>query len=311
MPILYECEHCDYMSTKKSNFTKHLNRKKSCRNTNENSPSRQTFSCPKCDYRVLSQKGMTQHLKVCNGHNPLMCSNCKATFTTRVAKNKHIKNVKCVYVETAVQQTTLATVNDAPSSSTIINNANNINTSNNTNINITNNIQNNITINALGSEDISYLTDKGDFNKFMARCFRLGPEGLCNFLLRKHFDKEHPENHNLRKMNKKDDFIEYHDGNDWQIGLYESVLDQTFDSMKNIFVDFVDSYILDMQVLNRRWVDTFVKRVAEPLDWDFSSNDYDYELDESMTDEQKDKIRNRIFRLAVEHIYRQSKSLSV
>jgi hypothetical protein len=227
-------------------------------------------------------------------------------FSSRQAKYIHLKTVVCNQSETNQQPTTLATtVNDATSpSSTVIHNNNTITIT-------TTNIQNNITINALGNEDISYLTDTGDFKKFMARCFRLGPEGVCNFLLRKHFDKEHPENHNLRKMNKKDDFIEYHDGNDWQIGLYESVLDQTFESMKNVFVNFVDSYILDMQVLNRRWVDTFVKRVAEPLDWDFSSNDYDYELDETMTEEQKDKIRNSIFRLAVEHIYRQSKTLRI
>lgn len=53
------------------------------------------------------------------------------------------------------------------------------------------------------------------------------------------------------------------------------------------------------------WLDNFMSTVGSPLEWDFTCDDYDY--NDRMTDDQRNRLKDRVFSLAIEHIYKNSK----
>ena len=55
--------------------------------------------CNKCNKILSSKRNLERHEKQCNGDHPLQCSICKVYFKTRQGKYKHMKNVKCEFVE--------------------------------------------------------------------------------------------------------------------------------------------------------------------------------------------------------------------
>ena len=60
--------------------------------------------CKKCCKQFKRKIDFTNHHNKCDGINPLQCSTCKLCFSTRQAKFKHVKNVKCEIVLTEEQQ---------------------------------------------------------------------------------------------------------------------------------------------------------------------------------------------------------------
>jgi hypothetical protein len=188
-------------------------------------------------------------------------------------------------------------------------------TTNNNNINngtVNNNaVNNNVIINAFGKEDISYLTEHKGFKKFMVNCLRSKAEGMVEFIAKKHFHPDHPENHNLRKLNKKDEFIEVKTGKEWKTRYSEDVMFDLFSSIEKEFASFVENVFLEDGSLNKQWLNTFMKMVGVPLDWDLNTDSYEYKCDTPLSDEEKERLRQRIYRLAIENIYKKSKERKV
>lgn len=83
------------------------------------------------------------------------------------------------------------------------NNSNNINNSNNT----TNNTTYNFTLNAYGEENRSYITD----NDYL-KCFDKGIECVDEYIKLKHFNPNHPENHNVFLPNLQLSYYKKYDG---------------------------------------------------------------------------------------------------
>lgn len=102
-----------------------------------------------------------------------------------------------------------------------INNNNNKTINNNNQINI-NQINNNQTINIVGfgKEDTSKLNKNEVF-----RCLK---SGLCyptEMTIYVNFNKDFPENHNIRLSNVRDSNIKYYDGEDWNTIQYDDFYD--------------------------------------------------------------------------------------
>lgn len=96
---------------------------------------------------------------------------------------------------------------------------------NNTTINSQTNITNNVNIYVLpfGEENRSYLT-----SDFLTKCLRRTSVGLFELLQHIHFNPDHSENHNLRITNKKDNYIQRHDGEMWQYESKQKIIDELF-----------------------------------------------------------------------------------
>ncbi len=156
-------------------------------------------SCPKCLKNLKSFQSLQKHQNICKGvSNPLECHYCHNTFATPQSKFKHLKVCKIKEVQSLIQ------------TNIINNNSNNTQTNHQTNNQTNNYIINyyppssrdynthddvNISImvdniNDFGKEDISYI----DSEKMKTIALNYDFKSL---ICEKHFNPDHPENHNI------------------------------------------------------------------------------------------------------------------
>ena len=282
---MYECKRCGYDTSQRHALIKHYNRKVICRPLKNDIPIEDLFAelktvsesckCTECDKVFTTKSNLYRHTRICNTRKTNAIHNKIASLEQALVLLQNSKDA-------------------APTTSTTIQNANTIQ-----------NIQNNIHINGIGKEDISYITDQPRFKRYMIRCLQDKMEGLCDYMVRKHFSPDHPENHNIRKLNKKDEFMDCYDGRKWRIKLTKKVLDEIFKNIEKEFTAFVDQAITEEGTIQKEWLDGFMREVGLPLEWDFTGDDYDFE--EDMPDEEKERLKTQMYGLACEYIYRHSK----
>lgn len=219
------------------------------------------------------------------------CKTCKKKFNNRSSMYRHAKICKDKE-ETEIEKLRSEVkelkklIESQPSTSNTIN-------SNNTY---------NIQINSLGKEDISYMATHKGYDNFMLCCIKDKIEGVCNFLVKKHFNDNMPQNKNIKKTNKKDSFIECYKDNKWKTRFVDNVLDEVFMSMESDFVTFLDK---QKGTLKKNMLDNFMKQVGCPLEWDLDHGDY--EFSEEISDSDKEILKKKIYMMACEYIYKSSK----
>lgn len=187
---------------------------------------------------------------------------------------------------------------------------NNIQTHIQNQTNNNNNIQ--ININAYGKEDMSYIKDHPNFKRFMLKCFSQQHNGLCEYVSKKHFHPDHPENHNIRKLNKKDNFIQVHDGKKWKTDFKKIAMDDLFTKIAGDFRTFLQEAFSDapMDTRAKAAVDRFMEAVGTHLEWDLNCDNYEFEDDEcDDLEKEKNDMKKDIFDLVCEHVYQESKSV--
>lgn len=294
----WQCKRCGYMASTKGNLIKHYQRKTQCDATVSN---------------ISPLECLEELCKKTYEGNVIRCEYCQKQFKSASCKSKHkkickkkpedkVKSLedKVKKLEEALQN---LTYHQSPSSPQV-------NLYGGQHINQGNQLHqvNHITIHAVGREDIAYLTEHARYPEFMIRCIRDKVEGVCNFLLKKHFDPAHPENHNLKKTNRKDPFIECFDGRKWKVRFCEDVLEDIFINIQTDFANFVDQAFAENGTIKKVWMDNFMKQVGVPLDWDLSNDGYTFQ--ETMSEEDKKNFRKKIYLLACEYIYRHSKEVA-
>ena len=139
------------------------------------------------------------------GKKYIECEYCHMKFTRMNNKNRHIKNNRC----SALKKKLMMNLNNTTN-----------NTINNTTNNITiNNTQNNININCYGNEDISYIT-----NDVLEEIVKKPMLGIPKLIKMIHLNPEHPENNNIKLVNKNLPFIDYFNGEYWKTADKSTVL---------------------------------------------------------------------------------------
>lgn len=288
------CKRCGYETKVKCNLLKHLRKKEPCNPTISN-----------CERLDLIDELLPKQLF----HEAASeCIYCKKKFNTssnrfrhqRICKsNSEIHNNTETRFQELENEIMRLRQELSHSKSTTING------NNNTNNGTINNY--NISIHNFGDEKITYLKDHPNFDKFMIKCIKTGGGGVLDFITRKHFHPEHPENHTICKLNKKDDFIEIRSGKEWKLRFKEDVLDDVFIKIESVFAEFIEQAFTDNGTLKCQWLDKFMSKVGEPLEWDLNSENYEYNGD--MTEEEKKYLKDRIYKLVVEGIYRNTKEM--
>ena len=109
--IIFNCEFCEYKTTKKFNLNRHMTNKHIDKPivTKEEIKEEieeeikedeikedEIYNCVKCDKNYKIKKYLISHQSNCNGLNILSCSKCMFTFTSRQAKSNHIKKNNCI-----------------------------------------------------------------------------------------------------------------------------------------------------------------------------------------------------------------------
>lgn len=287
--MTFSCERCGYCTERKGDLRKHWNRRTLCQPT----------------LKDVDVKDLLEALNEKTEKALYACEYCQRAFTSPQSKYNHKQKCKYQHIsdQTLLQNQELQKRIESLEKKLDVHN---ISTTNihNTNNGVINN--NHITINALGKEDISYILEHPTFKSFMTNCIRSKTDGLIEYLKVKHFHDQHPENHNIRKMTRGD-FIEQYDGKTWKLRLKDHVLDDVFLHMQTDFANFIEEAFGEDGDLKKVYIDNFMHMVGEPLEWDLSSGEYEYEYDEGLNDERKQRLKEGIYKLAIEHIYIKSK----
>ena len=219
---IFSCEYCDFTTKRKYNLQRHQialhisdisnpdNKKKAIQNEdkaiqNEGKTIQnegitiqnegitihdeekiiqsinECLNCTKCNKIYKTKKYLINHEKNCIGINSLTCPKCMKSFSSHGNKCKHIKKNNCK------AKSIIHSSNNNITPNINFNGNNNINGNNN-------NIINNNYINNFGSERTDYITYDDMYN-----IIRLsGINVIPRYIEMKHFNKDFPENHNIK-----------------------------------------------------------------------------------------------------------------
>lgn len=270
------CERCGYNASKVFALKRHLTKKVPCL----------PILCD-TDVTVLYNKYFPP-----KEITRFVCDYCKKCFANRHNKSRHMKNCSEQF---NAMQTQIATLQKQLQDSKTM--AHTINNSNNT---ITNsyNTTNNIQLNAFGKENIQYLLESPDFEKYIINVLKKKRDGLLVLIEDIFFNAAHPENHTINKSVKNDKFIKCFDGEKWNSKLLCEVIEQILLALKiNIGVllhkihhDDEDDDTLPLYEKYKKIFRQFMLAVGDYLNYEFDWEHYPIDEDDKFKDEQKQNI---------------------
>ena len=304
MPI-YECKLCNYKTKIKSQLARHLNTQKHANNllkseqlwssdifVTEKEPkknSNYTF-CPKKEPKknpkrtekelesqenpeksmdpqnfLMEAKKNESEIESNNSNSDNVCEFCGSTFKTRHIMLKHIRlNCKTKKEFDKNQSAKDMEIQELKSQvKELISKVGNttMTTINNQTYNQQTNVQqNNVNLNVFGKEDLSMLTD--DVKRELIK----GPYDMMPKLMEMvYFNKEYPQNHTLKLVNKNKDILKIYDKNGWKFVDKDATVDYILED-KNCEVD-------DYYDLNGEEFSHFVKNTYKDFRKVFDSRD--------------------------------------
>ena len=267
------CEECEYTTNKKYNLIIHQNNnhfKKEQKIQNEEnvmSNEENIFYCCKCNKKYKTKKFLINHEEKCNGISILTCPKCMFTFTTRGSKSAHIKKNNCK-ARSIIHLVNKETDNENKPSLYINGNNNNNNNNNN-----------NIIINNFGNERTDYITLDD-----MIQIFKCGDNIIPKYIELKHFNKEFPENHNIKYEKNKGCLIK--NDNRWSLTNLDILSNKLFDKNSYELINYYNNQKTD--------IEEKIKNI-ELLEFIYSRLNYlDLYLNKSLFNNIKNEIKNII-----------------
>jgi len=241
---MYRCHRCDYSTPHRHVLKAHLSKKKSCEDKNDNrivvnddlsvATSTEEESSPlQNQQRYVGGRKMNKRTKQDGTAFECACGRC---FNQKHNLYRHRKT--CLQVTNSATSVTqdymrnleskvtqlqerVQALSNTPSSSTT-------NTSNNVTIN-------NIQVNAFGREDMSGVSEQ-----VLDACLRRTDAGLADLIKNIHFDNAC--NRNVRARIENKEYIECHDGTDWNYKRKDPVLKNIVDNGHRIMSEHFDDH---------------------------------------------------------------------
>ena len=214
----FECPKCNIVFGRNHILKKHLEKKNDCRiyKTLIFNTNENKYVCKYCDKLYCDKYILLNHYKI-----------CKIKKEQTIIEQYNVLNNKVIELENKFNNTIISnTVN------------NNINTINNTvNLTITPFKDSN---NYFNPKQIKYLLDRG--YKSVEECIK-----------QKHFNADHPENHNVYISNNRDKYANIYDGKEWIIEdkneIVDNLISDNTDYLIDNFNDMIDE--LDTKIINK------------------------------------------------------------
>jgi hypothetical protein len=233
--MTHQCSFCEYSTERLYNLKRHVGVMHSKENEEKKSASSdgksKKYQCTKCNKGYDKPSLLKKHEEVCSGPKSSMtCPNCSMVFDTRQAKYKH--KFKCENTQTITNNTNNITNNNQQT------NSHNTNTTNN-NVNSHNNYHVHIHMHNFGEENREHL--QVDFIK---QCFALGPHGVSPMIDKIFFDKEHPENHNVKLISLKHSLCEVFKDHEWVPHGLKDIIDRMITKCADTILDHVSGEII-------------------------------------------------------------------
>jgi len=269
---IYKCDKCNKAYTNKTDYKRHMNRKRPCV-IGENNGLR--FNCPGCAKSYTTKGSLTRHLtqyphhknthsKICSKSTPndsnniirnskmtptdsnnnfrksktFECNFCKSKFTRKNNLNRHLKDRCKVKKQQNLEKeeifrALLEKMNNMENEIKALRNENSkLTTINNIN-NTTNNVNNTLNINLVAfGKENKESLSNSELFKILRKGFKSVPE-LVKLL---HFDENKPENHNIYISNMRDNYVMVFDGDRWALRDRAETLENIFDDGRNFLV---------------------------------------------------------------------------
>jgi hypothetical protein len=321
----YICDRCNYATSKKCDFKRHCARKVVCCSTNNNITQQELYDkyfstegkikcdAPNCSKYLNTKDGKHKHQKKCP-HMVAYLIQLKEEEDKEAAINEEVnRRFKAVEFESEIKkrfelmlsEKSIAINAQSQTAEVINNNSTTDNTNNSTTNNIDNSTHVTININPFGGEWKEGTMQHIVSNRaFMLKCLRNNGPGICELLRMMHFDSEHPENRNVRKLLKKDTCIEYYDGTRWVADTANNVIQKISNGMECILIAFLDERQVNEKLLKR-----FSRNICNPMGWDMTIADNCPDMKEDTRPEHiMDQIKKDTFGLLVRTIYEESKA---
>lgn len=293
---VHECTRCGYKTKNACDFKKHLQRKKVCEPKVADvsleelkkrylTPKATLIDCPKCYKGFSSSYGFKLHVQKCSGTLDTVASLPETSASSEISEVKEMLS--------QVKQLLATTLSAAgQSTNNVVNQVNNIVEKAESTVNHVENI--NITINNFGAEPICHLLEDVDF---MKSCFQNYEHGLIDFIIRKWFDPNHPENHCLEPF--LGGMVKCYEHGRW---CAKPVNERFLDSVMNHVGSDYQSFLERNPVFEKRFLDEFMKKIGVPLEWDLDHGGYIFE---AMSLDQKAKVcREQLHRLVSKQVFR-------
>jgi hypothetical protein len=201
--------------------------------------SKEIYKCNKCQKNYKTIKYLINHQKSCNGLSVLTCPKCMFTFTSRFSKSNHIKKNNCK------AKSIIHGINPD------VKNETNINGNYNT-INI-NNITNNY-INNYGSERTDHIT----YDEILKIIFNSCDYIIPKYIELKHYNKDFPENHNIKYDKIKGCSIKNDDK--WNVADIDYISDNLFNKNSSELIKFYNNYKKDIDIIIKKKEENYVKK---------------------------------------------------
>lgn len=233
----WSCDRCGHKISSKQNLVAHLSAKSAC-STLFSSIGRDEYIkqlthkpltdkskvCDKCN-KVISKSGMARHRKSCKGINDDMSviKNELEDLRTQVLTIQTAHQRSLEELDTLKKQLTYNTTNIQ---------------NNNINQNIT------ININTFGNENTSYLTPE-----FLSYCLLNPRKGMTSLIENIHYNKDYPENQNLRCKSLKQNVFEKYVDSKWRACDASNTLDELIRKGYRILnAHYTDNFLNDPEI---------------------------------------------------------------
>ena len=263
--VEYKCFRCGYIAKQKSNLVNHLKRKNICLPKNDDVSIESIINYYGFEVNQFEPKlnpnDEKNKVKKLNPNEPKLkkfepkmnpkwvqkqvskmytCHYCNKSYTTNSHMRRHEKNCKIknkLELENEFLKDKVDCLQETvekllcESKANIINNTkhidNSINNDNSTHINV-------ISLNNYGKENTEYIT-KEYLMGLLEKPFQSIPE-LIKYT---HFNKEHPENQNIKLPNKKEPYVKILKGNKWELADRKDTINDLIDQ-KHSMLNTVD-----------------------------------------------------------------------
>jgi len=291
---IIHCYRCGYNFTTIANLRKHLNKKKTCKPILKDIPIEQLiekykvkkgiYKCENCEKEFKTSAGKCKHKKKCSV-NPIIIEKNENDKLKNELEKKDIlldkEVIKRKELEKQVEQLILEKAQLQEAHNKLVVNGNN----NNSNLTTIGRDQNIIIVNNFGEENIEYLLKDENFIK---KCIENPVNSISKYLENVHFNKEHPENRNIKITNLLGPYMDYVKEGQWnkieKNILIPNLINKSINTIDNI-IDYNDDTSSDED-----------DNSDNEDDEDKLDNWYDYRYDVKKDSKLKEKVYKKVNR---------------